>query len=114
ATSAAAPPGPARPLAGAPDAGPRLGHDIATPPALPPSAPRLNLDLVPSRGAPIAGQATRGVLQLLPQPPDRKTKLAEEIEKAGKRDCRTAYSAMGLAALVPLAIDAARDKGCKW
>jgi hypothetical protein len=50
----------------------------------------------------------------MPHPPETKSKLTEGIEKAAKPDCRQAYAGMGLAAVVPLAIDAARDKGCKW
>ena len=99
---------------GAPDAGATLGHDMATPPSLPASAPRLNLDLVRPRGGAISAQGGRGLLPLLPHPPEAKSKLAEDIEKAARADCRKAYGSLGLAALAPLAIDAVRDKGCKW
>lgn len=102
------------PRAGAPDAGVRLGHDVATPPAQPSSAPRLNLDLVRPRGGEISRQTAPGVLELLPHPPERKSKLAEDIEKAAKPDCRKAYSGLGLLAVVPLAIDAVKDSGCRW
>ena len=54
------------------------------------------------------------MLQLLPRPPERKPKLAEEIEKAAKPDCRTEYANAGLLAVIPLTRDALRDKGCKW
>lgn len=103
-----------RPGVGAPDAGSRVGLDVATPPSVPPSAPRLNLDLAPSRGGAISGQGPRGVFQMMPRPPETKSKLTEGIEKAAKPDCRQAYGGMGLAAVVPLVIDAVRDKGCKW
>ena len=112
-------PVPASPLgvgrvAGAPDAGARLGHDIATAASQPASAARLNLDLVRPRGGLIAAQGSRGLLSVLPHPPELKTKLEKEIELAGLADCRKAYSAMGLAAALPLAADALREKGCRW
>jgi hypothetical protein len=53
-------------------------------------------------------------LNLLPPPPERRTPLAEGIDKAGKADCRKAYAGMGPLAVIPLAVDAARDGGCKW
>lgn len=62
----------------------------------------------------MASQGVRGVLQMLPPPPERKSKLGEAIDKAGKTDCREAYQKNGLLAVVPLALDAARDKGCRW
>ena len=104
----------ATPGAGRPDAGATVGQDLATPPSLPASAPRLNLDLVRPRGGAISSQGTRGLLPLLPHPPEAKSRLAEDIEKSAKADCRKAYGSLGLAAVVPLAIDAVRDKGCKW
>jgi hypothetical protein len=105
---------PASPGIGAPDAGTRLGHDVATAPSLPASAPRLNLELVRPRGGAISAQGSRGLLSMVPHPPEGKTKLADDLEKAAKPDCRTAYGGMGLLAVVPLALDAARDKGCRW
>jgi len=129
ATPAAAPPGPSAspvpassmpapapsgPGRGAPDAGSRVGPDVATPPAAAASAPPLNLALPRNRGGPLSAGSTPGVLSLLPRPPE-KNKLATEIEKAGKSDCRIAYSGMGPLAVIPLAADALKkDGGCKW
>lgn len=107
----------ARPASpGAPDAGARLGFDVATPASLPASAPRLNLELVRPRGGELSRGPAPGLLRVLPRPPDApaKTKLAEELEKAGKPDCRTAYSGMGLAGAVPLVRDALTGDGCRW
>lgn len=87
---------------------------MATPPSVPPSAPRLNLDLARPRGGELNPGGSRSVLQLMPAPPEVKSKLADSIEKAAKPDCRKAYAGMGLLAAVPLAVDAVRDKGCKW
>ncbi len=100
--------------AGRPDAGARLGQDQATPPSAASSAPRLNLTLPGSRAAQTSGDSPKGVLQLLPRPPDTASKLARDIEKAGQPDCKKAYSGMGLLAVIPLAADAIRDKGCRW
>jgi hypothetical protein len=89
---------------------------VATPPSLPSSAPRLNLELVRPRGGELSRRGTAGVLPLLPRPPEKppKSKLAEELDKAARPDCRTAYSGMGLAATVPLVRDAIRGDGCQW
>jgi Meckel syndrome type 1 protein len=51
---------------------------------------------------------------MLPQPPERKSKLEQSIENAANKDCRNAYAGAGILAVVPLAVDAARGKGCKW
>ena len=99
---------------GARDAGARLGQDVATPPSLPASAPRLNLELVRPRGGAISAQGSRGLLPMLPHPPEDNSKLADDIAKAAKPDCRKAYGSLGLAAVVPLALDALREKGCRW
>ncbi|MBO9685500.1 MAG: hypothetical protein J7598_02710 [Mitsuaria chitosanitabida] len=103
-----------QPSVGAPDAGARVGHDVATPASAPPNAPKLNLDLNPARG-PMAQRGNgSGVIQALPKPPVDKDALAEEMKKAGQQDCRKAYADKGLLAVVPLARDAMRDKGCRW
>ena len=81
---------------------------------MPASAARLNLDLVRSRGGALSAQGSRGLLDLLPHPPDIKSKLAVEIENAAKPDCRKVYRDLGLLAVVPLVADAVRDKGCRW
>lgn len=102
------------PVVGAPDAGARIGRDVATAPSTPASAPRPALNLSLPRGGELSSQGTRGVLQLMPRPPDVKSKLSESIEKAAQADCRKAYSEQGLLAVIPLVRDAARDKGCRW
>jgi len=111
-------PGPARaagPATGTPDAGNQLGVDIATPASVPASAPRLNLQLPRSRGGELSRLGSAGLLAVLPRPPELKTKLAQDIEQAGKPDCRTAHAGMGLLAVVPLAVDALKqDGGCRW
>ena len=106
-----------QPSIGAPDAGPGVGRDVATAPSAPASAPRLNLDLPRTRGGETARESSRGVLQLLPHPPERKSKLAEDIAKAAKKDCKDAYGGMGILAAIPLALDAVKSHsatGCKW
>lgn len=103
-----------QPSVGAPDAGARVGHDVATPASTPPNAPKLNLDLNPSRGPMRRPGTSSGVIQAVPKPPEDKDPLAEEIRKAGQQDCRKAYADKGLLAAVPLVRDAARDRGCRW
>lgn len=98
-----------------PDAGSRIGHDVPTPAAQAASQPpRLNLELARPRGGELSRYATPGALPVLPRPPERDEKLAREIEKAGKTDCRKAYAGAGVLAVVPLVADAVRGEGCKW
>ena len=101
-------------LAG-PDAGTRVGHDVATPAAAAASQPpRLNLELARPRGGELSRFATSGALPVLPRPPEVDDKLARDIEKAGKADCRKAYAGAGVLAVVPLVADAVKGSGCKW
>ncbi|MFG6487806.1 hypothetical protein ACG04R_14070 [Roseateles sp. BYS78W] len=103
-----------RASAGSPDAGTRLGPDLPSPPTAAASTPaRTPLNLSLPRGE-MSARRTPGVMDLIPPPPDRKSKLEQSVEDATKKDCRKAYEGMGLLAVVPLAVDAARDKGCKW
>lgn len=101
-------------VVGSPDAGAQTGRDVATPPSQAASTPRLNLDLAKPRGGEIARDASKSVLNLIPPPPERKSKLATDIEQAAKKDCRTAYAGLGLLAPLGVAVDVARDKLCKW
>ncbi len=98
-----------------PDAGSRIGHDVATPAATAASQPpRLNLELARPRGGELSRFATGGALPVLPRPPEVDEKLARDIEKAGKTDCRKAYAGAGVLAVVPLVADALKGSGCKW
>lgn len=99
--------------AGSPDAGSRLGADLAVPPSASASAARAPLNLSLPRGD-IAARRSAGLIDMLPQPPERKSKLEQSIEDAANKDCRKAYAGAGILAALPLAIDAARGKGCKW
>jgi hypothetical protein len=95
------------------DTGPRLGADVAVP-ATAASAPRaLKLELGRLRGGELSRHGTAGLLPVLPRPPET-DKLAAEIEKAARTDCRTAHAGAGVLAVVPLVVDAVRGKGCKW
>ncbi len=100
--------------AGSPEAGSRLGPDLALPPSAAASAPRAPLNLLLPRGGDIAARRGPGLVDLLPQPPERKSKLEQSIDDAANKDCRKAYANAGILAALPLAIDAARGKGCKW
>jgi hypothetical protein len=63
------------------------------------------------------GSGSRGVLNLIPPPPpvEKKDKLAEDIAKAAKPDCRTAYAGLGILAVVPLvASSVGNNGGCNW
>lgn len=107
------------PTPGGADAALRGVISIPAPPALPASAPpgRLNLEL-PRAGsiAPSPARSSGTVLRLEPPPlPDTRSKLARDIEKAGRTDCRTAHADKGLIGAAALAADALKkDGGCKW
>ncbi|WP_431102779.1 hypothetical protein [Roseateles noduli] len=103
-----------QPSVGAPDAGARTGHDVATPASTPPNAPKLNLDLNAARGPMRPRGTPSGVISAVPKPPEDKDALAEKMREAGQQECRKAYADKGLLAVVPLVRDAARDKGCRW
>uniref|UniRef100_UPI001301FCB8 hypothetical protein n=1 Tax=Pelomonas sp. KK5 TaxID=1855730 RepID=UPI001301FCB8 len=102
------------PPVGRPDAGTRVGQDIATPPSASASAPRQPLDLRLPVNGPMSRQAGNSLLNLMPHPPDTQTKMAEDMKKTGRGDCRDQHADKGLLAVVPLVADTARDKGCKW
>jgi hypothetical protein len=78
------------------------------------SEPKLNLDLPRARSSVFSGQGPRGLVPLLPPPPERKSKLTEGIEKSARPDCRTAHADKGVLGAVPLAADALSGKGCRW
>lgn len=99
--------------AGSPDAGPRLGPDLPSPPTAAASAPRAPLNLSLPRGD-MTARRSPGLVELLPAPPERKSKLEQAVEDATNKDCRKAYSGAGILAVVPLAVDAVRGKGCNW
>ncbi len=99
---------------GAPNAGSQQGHDVATPPSASPDRKPLNLNLPLARGPMAANHGGSGILPVVPKPPDMKTEIEKAVEKARRDDCRKAYADNGLLAALPLAADAARDKGCKW
>lgn len=104
-----------RPLVGGdPAAGARVGHDVATAPSASASAPLPPLNLQLPRASQGPTRSGPGLLEWLPAPPERKSKLEKSMDEAGRADCRSAYGAKGLLAAGPLVADAARGKGCKW
>jgi len=99
---------------GGPDRGSQLGHDVATAPSAKDTPQALNLKL-PMQGPRISSTGgSTGLLPEVPRPPEQGDMLKKEMEKAKRDDCRSAYSAGGLLAAIPIAIDTVRDKGCKW
>jgi Meckel syndrome type 1 protein len=98
---------------GSPEAGSRLGPDLPSPPSAASTPARAPLNLSLPRGE-MSARRNPGAIDLIPPPPERKSKMEQSVEDATKKDCRKAYEGMGLLAVIPLAADAARDKGCKW
>ena len=109
-----------RPRVGAPDGRDdifRPRPEATAPPAPPGSAPRLNLDTVRQRAREIAteGSGSRGLFPLqIPVPAERRSKLADNLERAIRPDCRHAYADMGLLAVPALVVGAVADVGCRW
>jgi hypothetical protein len=92
-------------------------RDVVMPPIEPGGAPRIDLDEAKKRAARAVvreGSGPRGLLSIVPPPPERDAKEARPLEKAIKPDCRTAYANMGLLAAVPLVASAIGDSGCRW
>jgi hypothetical protein len=92
-------------------------RDGGAPSAEPGAAPRLDLDEAKKRAARAVvreGTGSRGLLSVMPPPPERDTKEARPLDKAVKPDCRTAYANMGLLAAVPLVASSIGDGGCRW
>jgi hypothetical protein len=80
-------------------------------------SPSIDLDAVRRRARELSGDgAGRSVFPFpVAPPPKPKSKEQQAFDKALKKnDCRDAYAGLGLAAVVPLVIDAVRDDGCKW
>ena len=115
---------PAAALTRAPPAKSNAGDELfgpalnAAPSGLTKPAPKLDLDALRNRAHAITseGNAPRTLFSFPLKPPVVVKKKEQEIfDKALKRpDCRDAYSAMGLAAVIPLVRDAVTEKGCKW
>lgn len=104
----------ARAASGAPDAGVRVGHDVATAPSASASAPPPPLNLSLPRANAASVRRGPGMLELLAAPPDTKSKLEKALSEAERNDCRRAHADKGLLGALPLALDSARGKGCKW
>ena len=85
-----------------------------------PTKPRdkpIDLDAMRKRAGELAreGSGNRAVLAFpLPPVPKDKSKLEKAIEKGWKPDCKTAYSSLGLAAVVPLIANEFGDGNCRW
>lgn len=79
--------------------------------------PGIDLDAVRQRARELSsGGGPRTVLPFpMTPPPKPKTTVQQAFDKALKKnDCRDAHEQLGLAAVVPLVIDAFRENGCKW
>ena len=91
-------------------------RDVA-PAGEPGGMPKLDLDEAKKRAAREVvreGSGSRGLLSVVPPPPERESKEARALAKAAKPDCRTAYADMGLLAAVPLVASAIGNSGCRW
>jgi len=125
APSLAAPP---RAPVGTPTGTPNADNDIfkprggATTPSTegrtPGNAPGIDLEAVRRRAREITGGGG-GARTMFPfpvaPPPKPKSREQQAFDKALKKnDCRDAYAGLGLAAVVPLVLDAVREDGCRW
>ncbi|HUJ01874.1 MAG TPA: hypothetical protein VLY46_16650, partial [Usitatibacter sp.] len=79
--------------------------------------PPLDLDTLRDRVKEITreGSGQTAILAFpMPPVPPRESKLEKAIENARKPDCRTAYQALGLAAVVPLVANEFGEGTCRW
>jgi hypothetical protein len=112
------------------DAAPRDGPSAPSTPFRPPASPEreapkdydptrpaLDADALRRRAGELTrqGAGNRAVLPF-PMPPVEKpkSKMETAIENARKPDCRTAYQALGLAAVVPLIANEFGEGKCRW
>jgi hypothetical protein len=117
----AAPPGPAEASSPFRSAPPAQGARGSAPndydPTRPQQAPSLDLDAMRSRAGQLAREGTgnRAMLAFpMPPVPKEKGKLEKALDKAWKPDCKTAYSSLGLAAVVPLIANEFGEGNCRW
>ena len=91
-------------------------RDVVVPSAEPGGASRIDMNAARNRAREIASESDgrRGLLPVLPSPPERKSKESLALEKAIKPDCRTAYASMGLLAVPALVVSTIGDGGCRW
>ena len=84
---------------------------------LDPTRPALDPDALRKRAGELAREGTgQRALLPFPMPPiaPPKSKLETAIENARKPDCRDAYKALGLAAVVPLIANEFGEGSCRW
>jgi hypothetical protein len=82
-----------------------------------PTAPSVDLDAIRKRAGDLSrsGTGQRAILAFpMPPVPPKKSKIEDALDKAHKPDCRTAYSSLGLAAVVPLIANEFGEGTCKW
>ncbi|MGZ5598690.1 MAG: hypothetical protein ACXWG3_18765 [Usitatibacter sp.] len=82
-----------------------------------PTAPAVDVDAMKKRAGDLArsGSGQRAILPFpMPPVPEKKSKIEAALDKAHKPDCRTAYSSLGLAAVVPLIANEFGEGTCKW
>ena len=91
-------------------------RDVVIPSTEPGELPHIDREGARQRAREIAsGEGSRRVINLaLPVPPEKKSKEAQAIDKAGRPDCRTEYADLGLLAVPALLANAITDTGCKW
>jgi hypothetical protein len=109
----------------APVTEPVAAPDDATPTAAPePAEEGPSFDMAAARGIArqTAREGTRGLVALPKRPPPtldpgretRDEQLARDVARSRRNDCRSAYSGLGLLAVLPLLKDAVTGSGCKW
>ncbi|MFZ6862103.1 hypothetical protein ACO0K7_05675 [Undibacterium sp. Ji67W] len=84
----------------------------------PETRPHLDLDALRQSAVVMEKQRQRGEIEKIQDSLKRddnfEKQLGEGVKKAQAKDCRQAYSGLGLLAIIPLAASAVSDKVCKW
>ena len=101
---------------GAADAAPAAAAPAAADAGTGDSAPHLDMKAARATARLVDKHRKDGlVAHAKPDPPlQRDERLERAIERARRPDCKSAYSGLGLLAVIPLAKDAVTGTGCKW
>jgi hypothetical protein len=111
-------PRPARPVVNAIASKPEAPSETLTETPTPPSEVHLDLDSLRAQAVQQEISRKKSPVELANEANQKnhsfETQVDESVDKAKRDDCRTAYSGAGLLAVIPIAADLIRGKGCKF
>ena len=105
-------------ISAAPTTNTRENPSITTPDTDTQAKPHLDLDALRVAAVAMEKQRRHGEIEKIQDSLKRddsfEKQLDEGVKKAQAKDCRQAYTGLGLLALIPLAASVVSDKVCKW